>query len=76
MATSWTQSDIDALEAAIKVGRLSVRFGDRSVQYQSITEMLKLRQEMIDAVASSGGTSTQNRTSYASFSKGGSGGGE
>ncbi len=70
MATSWTQADVAALEAAIKGGTLRVRFGDREVQYQSITEMLKLRQEMIDAVAASAGSAPGSRTTYGSFSKG------
>ncbi len=70
MSTSWTQADIAALETAMKGGTLSVQFGDRRIQFQSITEMLKLRQEMMDAVAAAAG-SANSRTTYASFSKGG-----
>lgn len=69
MTTSWTEVDITALEAAIKRGVLRVRYGDREVQYHSITEMLKLLQSMKDAVemeSSAGG----NRTTYARFRKG------
>ncbi len=69
MSTSWTQADIDALEANIKRGILSVQFGDRQMQFQSISEMLKLRQEMKDAVASSSGGG-KSRTSYAMTRKG------
>ncbi len=70
MSTSWTQDDIDALEANIKRGILSVPFGDRQVQFQSISEMLKLRQEMKDAVAASSSSGTSSRTSYAMTRKG------
>jgi hypothetical protein len=74
MTTSWTQTDIAALEAAIKGGTLRVQFGDREIQYQSTSEMLKLLATMKDTVAtlSSGRI---NRTSYTSFSKGPGGGG-
>ncbi len=71
MATSWTQEDITALEAAIKGGTLRVRFGDREVQYQSMGDMLKLLQTMKDAVAISTGTDS-SRTTYARFRKGSS----
>jgi hypothetical protein len=69
MATSWTQADITALETAIKSGVLSVQFGDRSVQYHSVAEMLKLLDTMKAAVEASSGTTT-TRTTYAVFKKG------
>ena len=69
MTTSWTESDITALEAAIKKGVLRVRFSDREVQYQSSTEMLKLLQTMKDAVEAESSTGS-NRTTYARFRKG------
>ncbi len=71
MATSWTQTDIQALESAIKGGVLRVRFSDREVQYQSISEMLKLLQTMKDAVETdTSPTSTgTGRTTYARFRK-------
>ena len=69
MATTWTQADIAALEAAIKRGDLRVRFGDREVQKNSITEMLKLLQTMKDAVAAASNAST-TRTTYGVVSKG------
>lgn len=69
MTTSWTETDIAALEAAIKRGVLRVRFADREVQYNSISEMLKLLQSMKDAVDVSESTSA-GRTTYARFRKG------
>ncbi len=70
MATSWTQADIDALEAAIKGGVLSVRFENREVQkFGSISEALKLLQHMKDAVATAT-SSAVTRTTYGVFNKG------
>ncbi len=69
MATSWTQSDIEALEDAIKKGVLRVRFSDREVQYQSSSEMLKVLQEMRSAVESQTTTGATG-TTYARFKKG------
>jgi hypothetical protein len=70
VSTSWTQADIEALEAAIKGGTLRVRFENREVQYQSISEMLKLLQTMKDAVAGGSSTGAPSRTTYATFRKG------
>ena len=72
MSTSWTEADITALEAAIKGGVLRVRFSDREVQYQSISEMLKLLQTMKDAVEAETETTGSGRTTYARFRKGSS----
>lgn len=52
MATSWTQSDLEALEASIAKGVKSVSYGDRRVDYNSLDEMLKLRATMRDEIAS------------------------
>ena len=68
MTTSWTQADVEALEAAVKRGTLRVRFGDREVQYNSASEMLKLLQTMKDAV-SMAGSNPATRTAYAFFRK-------
>ncbi len=68
MTTSWTQADVEALEAAIKSGRLRVRFGDREVEYNSASEMLKVLQTMKDAVEMAS-SSPKSRTSYAYFRK-------
>jgi hypothetical protein len=69
MTTSWTEQDVAALETAIKGGTLRVRFGEREVQYQSVSEMLKLLQTMKDAVAVASQTNA-GRTTYARFRKG------
>ena len=41
---AFTQSQLDALEAAIASGTLEVRTGDKSVRYHSLDEMIKLRE--------------------------------
>ncbi len=71
MSTSWTQADIDALEANMKRGILSLQFGDRQIQFQNMAEMLELRREMIEAVsAASESPTSASRTSYAMTRKG------
>jgi len=50
MAT-WTQADIDALQASIKRGVLTVTFADRSITYQSLESMRELLAEMERSVS-------------------------
>lgn len=69
MATSWTASDIEALEAAIKGGALRVRFPDgREIQYHTLTDMMALLRTMREEVA--GETTATTRTTYAVTYKG------
>lgn len=51
VSTSWTASDITALETAIKSGALRVRYGEREVQYRSLDEMMRLLAAMRDQVS-------------------------
>jgi collagenase-like PrtC family protease len=39
---SWTESDVVALEQAIKAGVKEVYFGDKRVVYHSLSEMMRL----------------------------------
>lgn len=64
---AWTTSDLDALETAIKAGVRSVQYGDRSVTYHSLDEMLRLRSAMTAAVNVAAGTA---RTAYAQTESG------
>lgn len=64
---AWTQTDLDVLDAAIKKGILIVRFADRMVQYNSLSEMLKLRAAMKDEINTASGSRTA--VSFAKFSK-------
>ena len=65
---AWTQTDLDALETAIKAGVRTVQYGDRSISYHSLEEMLKLRDVMKQAVNTAAGTTT--RCTYAMYQKG------
>ncbi|MBX5082155.1 hypothetical protein HJB56_05055 [Rhizobium lentis] len=55
---AWTQSDLDAINAAIAIGAKRVRFQTHEVEYHSMTELLKARDLIkaeIDGETSSGG---------------------
>jgi hypothetical protein len=43
---AFTQTQLDALESAIAAGVLRYTIGDKMVIYQSVTEMLKVREIM------------------------------
>jgi len=66
---AWTQADLDALDTAMKGGELTVRYGDGSITYRSLDEMLRLRAVMKQAVVEET-TGPAQTVSYASCSKG------
>jgi hypothetical protein len=66
---AWTQQQLDAIEAAIASGELTVRFGDRTVTYRSMEELLQARAVIKDALAAESGAAT-DRFSFAQTSKG------
>ena len=41
-----TQADLDALRAAINEGISRVQYADRSVDYRSLNEMIRIEQRM------------------------------
>jgi hypothetical protein len=49
---AFTQTDLDAIEAAIASGATSVQFSDRLVVYRSISDLLKARAAVIAALNS------------------------
>lgn len=51
---AFTQSDLIALESSIKSGTKEVRFQDRTVVYQNLDDMLKLRSAMIVELSPTG----------------------
>jgi hypothetical protein len=65
----FTSLDLAAIDKAIASGELRVRFADREVLYRSVDELLKARDVIKDGIASSGGSSTLTRATFASFSK-------
>ena len=51
---AWTQTDLDALDAAIASGERTVQYDDRSVTYRSPEEQLHVRaviKRALDAAA-------------------------
>lgn len=65
---AFSASDISALETAIKSGQLKVRYADREVTYQSLEQMMALRNTMQREVnAASSNAHQQPRHQLASF---------
>lgn len=64
---SFTQTDLDALDEAIKSGALTVKYRDKEVTYRSLNDLMRLR----DFIAGKLGQKTAgaNRT-YVTTSKG------
>lgn len=63
---AFTQTQLDALEAAIASGTLEVRTGDKSVRYQSMAELIKARDLIREQLAVATDVQ-QSRASFASF---------
>lgn len=63
---AFTQTQLDALEAAIASGTLEVRTGDKSVRYQSMAELINAR-DLIRDQLNAGSNTTESRTSFASM---------
>jgi len=66
---AWSQQQLDAIEAAIASGELTVHFGDRTVTYRSMDDLLKARAVIKDTLESEAGTAP-DRFSFAQTSKG------
>lgn len=66
---AWTQQQLDAIEAAIASGELTVRFGDRTVTYRSMDELLRARAVVKESLSVASGTAV-DRFSFAQTSKG------
>lgn len=52
---SWTQTDLDRINAAIAKGVKVVAYQSGSVTYQSLDDMLKIRRLMIEEIAGGSG---------------------
>lgn len=67
IVAGFTVAQLEALEAAIAEGALRVKYADREVTYHSLSDMLRLR----DQIKAELGVATSNRSRrYAQFSKG------
>ena len=51
MTTSWTETDLVAIEAAIATGAKRVRFQTHEVEYHSMKELLSARDVIRDALS-------------------------
>jgi hypothetical protein len=65
MTTTWTQEHLAALETAIASGTRHVQYGDKSVTYQTIEQMLTARNVILASLG--GGTP---KKLFATHSKG------
>lgn len=52
---SFSQKHLDAVEAAIARGEKTVRYSDRTVEYRSIDELLKARDEIRTSLINAAG---------------------
>ncbi len=64
---AYTIDQLNALDAAIAEGALTVKYQDKLVTYRSLDEMIRIRKLMRDELGLNG---TSGGRLYASFSKG------
>lgn len=56
---AYTQTDLDAIDAAIASGELRVQIDNRDVTYRSIDDLKKARSFIASQMASAAGTSAR-----------------
>ena len=61
---AYTQLDLDALDAAIGSGALTVEYADKKVTYRSLDDMYRIRASMVAVVAPVNTTGTRRYGSY------------
>jgi len=62
---AWTQSQLDALDVAISKGTRTVSYGDKTVTYHTLSEMMSLRAQMMAEIdAQSGAVGRFSRVSF------------
>ena len=64
---AFTQEQLDALDAAISSGSKRVKYADKEVEYQSIADMLRIRDLMAQEL---GLVTVASKRKLASFNKG------
>ncbi|MGE0715640.1 MAG: phage head-tail joining protein [Alphaproteobacteria bacterium] len=71
---AWTQSDLDALDRALKSGARRVTYGSgngrKEVEYHTVDEMMRLRASMQAEIAAATGADPPPRYSFAGFRRG------
>lgn len=63
---AWTQQDLEAIENAIKQGAKRVKYGDKEVEYHSLDDLFRIRNEMLEEL----NPQENSGRRYAEFSKG------
>lgn len=53
---AWTSDDLAQLDAVLKSGAQQVEFQSRRVTYHGVSDLLKLRTEMLNDIAANSGT--------------------
>lgn len=66
MATTFTEADVEALRAAIRLGAKRVEYEDKAVTYHSLDEMMRALRVMEEAL----GIKKRSSRLYAEASKG------
>lgn len=64
---AYTTEQLNALDAAIAEGALTVKYQDKQVTYRSLDEMIRIRNLMRDELGLNGASGGRR---FASFSKG------
>lgn len=63
--TAYTEEQLASLDRAIAEGALTVRYRDKSVEYRSLNEMLRIRAMIAGELA--GGSNVAGTRRYISF---------
>ena len=61
---AYTTEDVLAIEEAIKTGALQVTFADRTVRYQSLEDLVKLRKLMLAEISEAANPTQKRRRFY------------
>lgn len=59
---AFVRADLEKLERAIASGTLTVRYGDRTITYQSTDALLRARKTVSGEVEAAEGTTPRRRT--------------
>lgn len=64
---AFTQTDLDAINAAIARGESVVRFADRTVEYRSIGDLIKARNLIVAELNAAAATGQPRRFSFTTY---------
>lgn len=66
----FTQDQLNALDEAIALGALTVKYSDKEVTYRSLADMLATRKLIVADLAKQAGLTGLGNTKFGDFSKG------